>query len=45
MSLVTDKLTTKSLIETGELYSEMTEINRSLINISNFDFFYGDNQA
>jgi phosphate transport system ATP-binding protein len=45
MSLVTDKLTTKSLIETGELYSEMTEINRSLINISNFDFFYGEKQA
>ena len=45
MSLVTDKLTTKSSIETRELDSEMTENNRSLINISNFDFFYGEKQA
>ncbi len=45
MYLVTGKLTTKSSIETRELDSEMIENNRSLINISNFDFFYGEKQA
>lgn len=45
MSLVTDKLITKPIIETRELDSNMTENNRSLINISNFDFFYGEKQA
>ncbi|MFL3656887.1 MAG: phosphate ABC transporter ATP-binding protein PstB [Opitutales bacterium] len=43
--MVTGKLTTKSSIETRELDSEMIENNRSLINISNFDFFYGEKQA
>lgn len=45
MYLVAGKLTTRSLIETRELDSEMIENNRSLINISNFDFFYGEKQA
>lgn len=45
MSLITDKLITKSKTETRDLDSGMTENNRSLISISNFDFFYGEKQA
>lgn len=45
MSLVTDKIITKPKIETRDLGLEMTENNRSLIEISNFDFFYGEKQA
>ncbi|MGK0236839.1 MAG: phosphate transport system ATP-binding protein [Candidatus Pelagisphaera sp.] len=45
MSLVTDKIITKPKIETRDLGLEMTKNNRSLIEISNFDFFYGEKQA
>jgi|TARA_B110000495_G_scaffold198419_1_gene210219 phosphate transport system ATP-binding protein len=45
MSLVTDKIISKPKIETRDLGLEMTENNRSLIEISNFDFFYGEKQA
>lgn len=45
MSLVTDKIITKPKIETIDLGLEMTKNNRSLIEISNFDFFYGEKQA
>tara|TARA_B110000467_G_scaffold156213_1_gene169439 strand:+ start:429 stop:1265 length:837 start_codon:yes stop_codon:yes gene_type:complete len=45
MSLVTDKIISKPKIDTRDLGLEMTENNRSLIEISNFDFFYGEKQA
>jgi len=45
MSLVTDKIITKPKIEIRDVGLEMTENNRSLIEISNFDFFYGEKQA
>ena len=45
MSLVTDKLVPKPKLETPVPQTEETQESRSLIEISDFDFYYGDKQA
>jgi len=45
MSLVTDKLVPSPKLEKPVEAPEATDKSRSLIQISNFDFFYGDKQA
>ncbi|OUW17570.1 MAG: phosphate ABC transporter ATP-binding protein [Opitutales bacterium TMED158] len=45
MSIVTDKLIPKPKLDVPVEAQEETEKSRSLIEISNFDFFYGDKQA
>lgn len=45
MPIVEDRLETKKRMDTPNVESPVDERNRSLIKISDFDFFYGDKQA
>ncbi len=45
MSLVADRVEPSTKMDVPESESQADERNRSLIKISNFDFFYGDKQA
>ncbi len=45
MPIVADRLETKTRMDTPKMESPSDERNRSLIKISDFDFFYGDKQA
>ncbi len=45
MPLVADRLETKTRMDTPKVESPSDERNRSLIKISDFDFYYGDKQA